>query len=161
MAGKSLSNISSEATEVTNTTGVTTPILEVDPDDGTLIRLLNMVDTGSGVGLPLIADLRDSNDNQLPTDTELVLRVVRPTDDEPVAVSIKEDNISAYNQLTVSEQRDNDNIDSVKHELKGTAINIRDRDTLRVEVNSSAQLDWSNSEMYFYRQGVEQHPFEG
>jgi len=161
MSGKSLSNLSDEATEVQNAPGVTTPILEVDPDDGTLIRLLNMVDTGTGMGLPLIADLRDMNGDQLPTNTEIILRVKRPTDDEPTSVSIKEDNIAAYNQLTVSEQRDTDNIDSVKHELKGDRINVRDRDTLRVEIKSSAQIDWANSELYFYRQGVQQTSFSG
>jgi len=161
MSGKSLSNLSDEATEVQNTPGVTTPILEVDPDDGTIIQLFNMVQTGSGEGLPIFADLRDSAGNQLSTNTELVLRAKRPTDDEPVAVSVKEDNIAAYNQLSVSEQRDNDNIDSVKIELKGGRINIRDKDTLRVELNSPDQIDWANSELYFYRQGVQEQPFSG
>jgi len=161
MSGKSLSNLSSEATEEQNTTGVTTPILTVDPDDGTMIRLLNMVDTGSGEGLPLIGDLRDSNDNQISTNSELVLRAVRPTDDEPVAISVKEDNIAALNQLTVQEQRNEENIDSVKLELKGDRINIRDKDVLRVELNSPDVVDWSNSELYFYRQGVEEVSFSG
>jgi len=161
MSSKSLNYLSSEATQETNTTGVTTPILTVDPDDGTLIKLLNRVETGAGEGLPIFADLRDSSDNPLPTSTDMVLRVKRPTDDEPVAVSVKEDNIATYNQLTISEQRNTDNIDAVKHELKGPAINIRDKDVLRFEIESSVQIDWSNSELYVYRQGVQELAFDG
>ena len=161
MSGKSLSNLSSEATEEQNAAGVLTPILEIEPDDGTLISLLNNVDTGSGEGLPIIADLRDSDGNQISTNTELVLRVVRPTDDTPVAVSVREDNIAAINQLSVKEQRNEENIDSVKVELKGDRINVRDRDVLRVELDSPDVVDWSNSELFFYRQGVEQTSFSG
>jgi hypothetical protein len=159
--GKSLSNLSSIATEKTNTTGETTPILEVDPTDGTLIRLLNMVSTGNSKGLPIFAKLKDSNDNDLPTDTKLILRVQRPTDDEPVTVSVAEDNIAPWNNLTTAEQRNEENIDAVKVVLKGRAVNIRDADLLTVELNSSTQIDWSNSELYFAREGVEERSFEG
>lgn len=158
---KSLSHLSSEATQKTNTTGVTTPILEVDPDSGTLIRLLNKVSTGEAPGLPVIAKLQDTNGNDLPTDTKLILRVLRPTDDEPQPVSVAEDNIAAWNGLTTAEQRNEENIDSVKLRLKGDRINIRDKDTLRVEVDSSTAIDWANSELYFVREGVQERPFEG
>jgi hypothetical protein len=161
MSSKSLNYLSDEANQKTNKTGVTTPILTVEPEDGTLIRLLNQVSTGDGGGLPIFADLRDSNDNPLPTSTDMVLRVKRPTDDEPVAISVKEDNIATYNQLTISEQRNTDNIDSVKHELKGGAVNVRDKDTLRFEIDSSTAIDWSNSELYVYRQGVQELAFQG
>jgi len=161
MSGKSLSNLSKEAIEVQNAAGVLTPILEIEPDNGTIISLLNMVDTGSGEGLPILADLRDGDSNQISTNTEMVLRVVRPTDDSPVPVSVKDDNIAPYNQLTINEQRNEENIDSVKVELKGDRINIRDRDVLRVEIDSPEVVDWSNSELFFYRQGVEQTSFSG
>lgn len=159
--GKSISHLSDEATQVQNDTGVTTPILEVDPTNGTMLKLLNRISTGDAKGLAIIMKLKDSNDDLLPTDTEFILRVFRPTDDEPSPVSIKEDNISPWNGLSTSEQRNEENIDSVKHVLKGDAINIRDKDTLRFEINSSAQIDWSNSELYVVREGVEELPFEG
>jgi len=161
MTGKSLNHLSSEATQVTNQTGIQDAILEIEPDDGTLISLFNNVDTGDGEGLPIFADLRDSSDNQLATSTDIVLTVERPTDDQPVTVSVKEDNIASYNQLTVSEQRNEENIDSVKHELRGDKINIRYTDVLNVEIDAASAIDWSNSELYFYRQGVEQSPFSG
>jgi hypothetical protein len=160
MSQKSLSYLSDEATQRTNVAGTTTEILEVDPDQGTLTKLLNRVSTGDAPGLPVFMDLNDAGDNDLPADTELILRVLRPTDDEPVAVSVKEDNIAAWNGLSVSQQRNEENIDQVKIELKGD-INVRDKDTLFVEVDSSAQIDWSNSELYFAREGVHETEFSG
>jgi hypothetical protein len=154
--GKSLSNLSQEATEETNTTGETTPILTVEPDDGTMLRLLNRVPTGSGSGIPVFAVLKDGSDNYLPVDTTLIFRVLRPTDDTPVAVSVAEPHIAPWNSLSTAEQRNSENIDSVKIQLQGDRINIRDSDVLRVEVESSAQIDWSNSELYFAREGVEE-----
>jgi hypothetical protein len=158
---KSLSHLSSEATQQTNTTGETTPILEIDPDDGTFLRFLNRVSVGEAAGLPIIAQFKNGGNNYLPSDTALILRAVRPTDDSPVAVSVQEDNIAPWNGLSTSEQRNEENIDSVKTQLKGAQVNIRDVDTLRVEINSSDQIDWTNSELYFVREGVEELPMEG
>lgn len=159
--GKSLSHLSTQATQETNVAGKTDPILTVDPSDGTLLRFLNRVPTGSSEGIPVIMKLRDTNGNLLPADTKLIFRVLRPTDDEPVSVSVAEDNIAAWNGLSTSEQRNEENIDAVKVELKGEAINVRDKDTFRVEIDSSAQIDWANSELYFVREGIEELPFEG
>ena len=161
MPKKSLSYLSNEATQQTNSTGITTPILEIEPEDGTMFALLNSVGPGDSTGLPIFADFRNGAGDQLPTDTKLILRVVRPTDDEPVTVSVAESNIAAWNQLSTQEQRNEDNIDSVKTELQGERVNIRDKDTLRVEIESSEQIDWSNSEFYFSRDGVREEPFEG
>jgi hypothetical protein len=145
MAKKSLSHLSDIATQETNTTGVTTPILTVDPTDGTRLRFLQMV--LGGVGLPVHMDLRDSADNALPDDTELIFRVDLPTSDEPIAVSVRQDNIAAWNKLIVSEQQNEENRDAVRVELKDDIVNVRYKDTFRIEVNSSAQIDWSNSEL--------------
>lgn len=158
---RSVSNLSSEATEQTNVAGELTPILEINPGDGTLLRFLNAVTTGAAPGLPVFMDLNDGGNADLPADTEFILRVVRPTDDSPVAVSVREDNVAAWNGLSLAEQRNEENIDSVKIEMKGQAINVRDKDVLRVEIDSSAQIDWSNSELYFAREGIEERPFEG
>lgn len=158
--GRSVSHLSSVTTQETNSTGQLTPILEINPENGTLLKFLNRVSQGRAEGIPVIQDLRDANDNPLPTDTEYLFRVVRPTDDSPVAVSVKEPNIASWNSLSTAEQRNEDNIDSTKVELKGN-INVRDKDVLRVEVNSSAQIDWSNSELYFIREAVQELPFDG
>jgi hypothetical protein len=162
MSRKQLSHLSDEATQQTNTTGVTTSILDISPDQGVLFALLQAgVKTGAEVGLPIFADLRDSNDDPLPVDTALMLCVDRPTDDEPVPVSVKEDNIAAWNGLSVSEQRNEENIDSVKINIKGGRVNVRDKDSLQVALDGSTQIDWSNSELYFAREGVEEESFDG
>lgn len=159
--GKSLSHLSTEVTQKQNTPGVTTPILELHPEDGTLLKFLNAVATGDESGLPVIQKLKDENNEDLPTDTEYILKVERPTDDDAIAVSVKEDNIASWNGLSTKDQRNEENIDAVKIELKGRAINVRDKDVLTVEINSSRQVDWNNSEWYVPRAGVEEHPFEG
>lgn len=159
--GKSISHLSDVATQRTNTTGTTTPVLEVNPEDGTKLKLHNRISTGEAPGLAVIMKLQDSNGDDLPADTEVILQAERPTDDQPVAVSVKEDNIAAWNGLSTADQRNEENIDSVKIVLVGGAVNIRDKDVLYVSVNSSAQIDWSNSEFYIVREGVEELPYEG
>jgi len=159
--GKSISHLSDVVTQRTNDVGVTTPILEINPENGTRLRFLDAVPTGASRGLPVIAKFRDSNNNKLPTDTELIFRVMRPTDDSPVAVSVQEDNIAAWNGLSTEKQRNEENIDSVKVRMNGQAVNVRDRDTLRVELDCSKEIDWSNSEFYIVREGVEELPFSG
>lgn len=159
--GKSLSHLSTEATQQTNVTGTLTPILQITPDNGVYLQFHNRVSQGSSQGLPVFMDLRDSGDNPMPTDTEVLFRVERPEDDDPSAVSVREYNIAAWNQLAIGDQRDKDNIDAVKFELTSRRINVRDDDVLTMEVDSSAQVDWSNSELYFAREGVEELPAQG
>jgi len=154
--GRTLNYNSGIVTQATNTTGELTPIATVDPTDGTLIRLLNMVPQGKAAGLPIYASLQDSNGNDLPVDTSVVLTAKRPGDPRRQPISIEEDNISTYINKSVAEQQNEDNIDSVKHELKGKAVNIRDVDEMAVEIDSSAQIDWSNSSLYFERTGIQE-----
>jgi hypothetical protein len=159
MSQKSLSNLSDIATEETNTTGVMDPILSIDPDQGTMLRLLQNVLGGHGI--PVYQDLRDGANNPLPDDTSYVLLVERPTMDQPQPVSVEEDNIASWNKLTVAEQQNEENRDAARTELKGRRVNIRYKDTLYVAIGSSAQIDWTNSELYFERQGVQEQPFDG
>lgn len=160
--GKSLSHLAGNAltTQEANTTGVLTSILSIDPEDGTFLQFHNRVSTGDAAGLPVFMDLRDASGNQLPTDTELLIRVERPEDDEPTAVTVAENNIAAWNDMTTKEQRHSDNIDAVKLELKSSSVNVRDKDEMTVEINSSAQIDWANSELYFAREAVDEFPIE-
>lgn len=158
---KSISHLSAEATQLTNQTGVQDPILEVDPENGTLLKFHDEVPMGDARGLAVIGKFRDANGNPLPTDTTLVATVDRPTDDVPTAVSVQEDNIAPWNGLTTQEQRNEENIDAVKINLKGDTINVRDKDTLRFELESSTAIDWNNSEFYIVREGVDEEPFEG
>ena len=161
MSQRSLSHLSDDVTQEQNTTGILTPILTLSPDNGTMVRLLNAVSQGKAPGLPIFGQFKDGSDNYLSTDTTLIFRAVRPTDDDPVAVSVAEKNIAPWNNLTTAEQRNEENIDAVKVELKGERVNIRDKDILQVAIESPDQIDWANSEFYVARQGVTEHPFEG
>lgn len=163
MSNQTISHLSDIATQKQNVAGVTTPILEIEPSDGTILSLLNRVPQGSAEGLPVFFELYDSDGNPLPVDTDLIFRAVRPEDDEPTTVSVKETNISPWDTQKIAEQRNEENIDSVKIELKGDRVNIRDVDQLRVEINSQAQVDWSNpdSQLYLARKGVERNSYGG
>lgn len=161
MAGAGLDYQSGEATQQTNDTGTMSSILDVDPENGTAVQLAESVAKGAEMGLPIVMDLRDSNDDPLPDDTELLMRVERPEDPEDgVVVTEKVRGINAWNTLSNKEQRNEENIDAVKVPMKGV-ITVRFFDTLHVQIKSSAQIDWANSEFYFYRKGVRTIPFEG
>jgi hypothetical protein len=155
MAGKNINHLSDVAEQLQNTPGELTPILKVGPEQGTMLTFLNRVEQGDARGLPIYAKWLDSNGDPLPVDTMYVLTAKQPGDARFSPVSIKEDNISGYINKSVTEQQNSDNIDSVKVELKGRAVNIRDVDEFAIEINSSEQIDWSaGSETYVERSGV-------
>jgi hypothetical protein len=155
---KSISYLSDEVTLKTNTQDALTPILELSPETGNLFRIKNHVSIGSSSGLALIMDLNDSNGNDLPTDAKVILRVERPQDDAPQAVSVAEYHISPWNQLTTKQQRDTEFIDQVKINLKSQNVNVRDKDTLTIDVETTEQIDWSQSELYFLRESIDELP---
>lgn len=148
-----LSNISDEATEQTNTTGVRTPILDFQAEDGTVIILHNEADGEAGI--PVYASLQDTNGNDLPLDTEMVFTFESNIDDSASAVSDVRDNIQPWRARGVAEQQNEEYVDSVRVPLKGQRLVITNVDTLHVELDSSTQIDWSNSSFYFDQRYVE------
>jgi len=144
---KQLSNISSEATEQTNTAGTRTPILEIQPDDGLTFLIDGQVARGNERGIPIFAELKDSSGDDLPQDTEIALEFETPNDDQAYAVTEPKKNIRAYNTLSVKEQQNEEYIDAIKHTLKGGGLAVEDVDRLYVSIKSSAQIDWSNSRL--------------
>jgi hypothetical protein len=152
---------SNYVTTQTNTTGQSTPILTISPDDGVGLVVQNQVDVGDKQrGIPIYMDLRDSNDDALPLDTEVEIAFERPTDDTPQVVSFPLSNISTYRKKTISEQQDSENVDAVKVELKSSALEIRDIDLAYIRINSSAQIDHSNSEIYIDSDAVNEVDIE-
>jgi phage gp36-like protein len=152
----SLSNLGSQkvtATEETNTTGTLSSILDLSPIDGLNIILANQA--AGKVGIPIYAELQDSNGDDLPLDTDLALRYESPQMDQPEVVSEVRANIRPYRTLTLTEQQNEDYRDRVRQELNGPAVVVRDIDSLEVAVESSAQIDWSNSRLSFGRQHVD------
>lgn len=146
---KQLSNISTIATEETNTTGELTPILVVNPKDGTKIVLQGNVPRGTAPGIPIFAKLKNAAGDDLPQDTKVVLRYKRPRMDDYRTVSHPKDHIRPYQSLSIQDQQNEEYIDSVKHELKGQALVADDVDEIQVAIESSEQIDWSNSQLTF------------
>lgn len=140
-----LSNISDIATQEQNTTGTMTPILTIGPEDGTFLKIVNRVARGDEIGVPIYAGLLDSGGNPLPDDTRMALRFEAPADDGPTVVSVPLENIRAYNDLSIQEQQNEEYVDRVKHQIKGEALGVRDVDKMEVAIESSAQIDWSQT----------------
>lgn len=164
---KQLSNITQRkvtATERTNVPDVLSPILEFEPDDGIGLIIRGMVATGEADGFPIYADLRDSNGDPLPVDTSLAFQYERPSDDDRTTVTHVQDNIRVFNSLSINEQQNAEHIDQVKQVLKNTeaaqengetpTLGVRDIDSLYVSVESSTQIDWSNSKLYVAGEAV-------
>ena len=151
-----LTNNSEEATELQNAAGVRTPILEVQPRDGTQLVFSETGDTrGQVAGIPIFAELKGSNGNDLPRDTSIALAVEVPGSDERVLVSELKDNIGAYRRLSLNEQTDTEKIDSTKFDVRGgNGLQISDDDRLFVVIESSAQIDYANSRVEFSRNAV-------
>lgn len=152
---RNLSNISDIATERQNTTGVMSPILEVQPQDGVTLLIENTVERGQqSRGVPIYAELKDSADNNLPQDTRMAIQFEAPTDDGPKVVSEPLENIRVYRTLSILDQQNEEYIDAIKHVLKGSALQIDDVDTMYVAIKSDTQLDWANSRLEFESDAV-------
>lgn len=151
-----LTNNSDVSTELQNAAGVRTPILEVQPRDGTQLVITEDGDSrGQVPGIPIFAELQDSGGNDLPRDTKIALAVEVPGSDERVLVSELKDNIGSYRRLSLNEQTDTEKIDSVKFDVRGgDALRLSDDDRLFVVIESSAQIDYANSRVEFSRNAV-------
>lgn len=154
--------------EHTNAAGIdrATPILEVDADRGTFVRLLNRVDRGDEIGIPFYMKLRDSNGDPLPTNTRMKVELQRAGNDDTHKISEQIEQIAFWNQNSLTVQRDVDNIDNAKVVLEypeassneGAAPfhDVRDIDALYVSIESAAQIDWSQSEFYVDNAAVQE-----
>lgn len=134
-----------------------TPVVEVDPDRGRFIKLLNNLNKTNTLGIPLYMKLRDSNGDHLPASTSGYLALKLSGMEEAVRVSEKFGNFSHYLANDITTQRDVDNVDAATWELQEPeteggdpvgAITVRDIDALYFNIDSSATVDWSNSEWY-------------
>ncbi|WP_336001449.1 hypothetical protein [Halorientalis halophila] len=142
---KPLSNISDEATERTNTPGEMTPILELQPEDGLAWIIEAMVARGSQAGIPIFGGFYDSNGDPLPQDTRFAVQFETPNDDDRQTVTEVYEHIRDYLTLDLKDQQNEEYIDSVKHVLKGSRLVVEDVDTLYLSIESSAEIDWSQS----------------
>ena len=140
---------------------IPTPILDVSPDRGLFLRLVNHVAKGESIGIPLYMKLRDSAGNDLPPTTAVFLAVKRNGDELPVRVSEKRGNISFWTSNDITTQRDVDNVDGSKIVLSDgqqarDALNVRDVDDLFLMVDGPTAIDHANSEIYVDSSAVQQ-----
>lgn len=149
-----------------NDTGHMTPILTLEPDQGTWIRILNSVSQGVKAGLPLFLDLKDTNGDDLPSNTRLVFRVKRAGMTRAVEVSKELKSIAFWNMKDINTQQDKDQIDNTKLELAypeasgqqnaaRSHVDVRDIDEFQVCIESTTQVDMSKSAVYLGSEAVE------
>ena len=149
---ETLSNLGTpkvDATEKTNVPGQMTNILEFQPIDGMILTLLNR-----GGGIPFQMDLRDSNDDALPLDTKVELVYDAPYLQRPQTVSETLANIGTYNRLSISQQQNEDYVEQTRVSLNGRKLVVRDIDIAAVAIDSSTEIDWSNSRIYVDKDNV-------
>lgn len=145
-------------TTLTNSTGTWDPILQIDPDRGTLIRIANTPEEhgrGTKRGVPHYMKLRSGAATDMPIDTQLEWRVTLAGEDSPVAVSQRVDSIANWTQDSLTTQRSDDNVDSTKIDFQAPpgsdksgsvrAFSVRDIDLLELFINSSAAISHSNT----------------
>ncbi|WP_254272166.1 hypothetical protein [Haloarcula marina] len=147
---------------------VPTPILEISPERGQFLRILNQIARGEMQGLPLYLDLRDSNGDPLPVNTTLYLVIEPNGHTGQLVVSEVVESIDQYVTLSITEQRNVDNIDACKltlqfpesHPSKAGEptpyVDVRDIDTAYLMCDSAAQIDWSESQAFIDSAAVEQ-----
>lgn len=156
-----LNHLSQYATQETNDANQDTRILSYDPEDGTVLQIRNHVAKGSeDEGIPVYMKLRSAAGTPLPTDTEVIFRVDVPKREDPIVVSEKLENIAQWNSIDLGDQRNAENIDAVKVDLKGL-ISVRHFDTFEVYVVSSAVIDWTFSEFYLDGKATRTVPYRG
>lgn len=157
---RTLSNVVEIATEKVNTPGVMTPILSIQPEDGMLLEIYNAVPQGKAPGVPIYAELYDENGDPLPQDTEIVIEYEKPSMNKPVAVSTEKKDISTYRLHPVETQQSAEYVDSVKFELNGAALQVREIDHAHISIDASVEIDWSQSRLYVDEKAVNRVPLE-
>jgi len=151
---RNLSNVSDIAEEKTNIPGTKSPILTIRPKDGTGIVIDGMVGNGEQPGFPLYGGLYAQDGSEMPLGTELALQFESPGDDDPQTVTHPFSNIRPYRTLSINEQTNDEQVDAVKHVIKGSEqalaegemprIAVGHLDELHVVATSGKQVDWSH-----------------
>lgn len=152
---ETLSNLGTskvDAEERENVTGQMTEVLALSPKDGLVFELSNIVDGKEGI--PIYASLVGQDGDDLPLDTELVLRWDAPHLDQPQVVSFKLDNIRQYRSLSIKEQQNEDFRDRTRNELQGQKLVVEDNEEAQVAIRSSEVIDWAASEVYIDENAV-------
>jgi hypothetical protein len=137
-------NLSSEvsyATVSNSTPNEPTQIVEWDVPDGQSITLRE--------GEALIFDAKDTNGDDLPSDTRFALAKARPDDELGVGDLFCEFTVRPYNQLSLSQQQSGDNADRRRLDFDpdsrsvrgGSVVQFDDSDRVVLYCLSSQEVD--------------------
>ncbi|WP_121822864.1 hypothetical protein [Halostella salina] len=152
---------SSEYVQATqNVPGQLTPVMVISPEDGVGLRLLNNVAMGEKTGLPIYGKFVDTDGNPLPINTTVAIGYKSPTDKNINVVSEEFQTIQSYLKKSITQQQDTDNIDSVKHVLGSSSLEVRDIDEAYLLVKSTKQVDPAACEFYLEQSAVEEVDIE-
>jgi hypothetical protein len=157
---RELSNVSDIATEHENIAGRESAILTIQPKDGRAVVINGMVDNGESKGFPVFAKLVAQDGEPMPLETNLAWQFESPGDDDPTTVTFPLTNIRAYRTLSIEDQQNNENIDAVKHVIKGTdaalaegtmpQIAVGHLDELSLVAESEKVIDWDHPDTRVY-----------
>lgn len=157
---RELSNASAIATEKQNIAGRESEILVIQPEDGTGIVINGMVNQGTEKGVPVYGTFYAQDGSEMPLDTTLAWKFEAPGDDDPTTVTFPISNIRPYRTMSIKEQQNEENIDAVKHVIKGTnqalandkmpQIGIGHLDELSLVAESSKVIDWTHPDTRVY-----------
>lgn len=129
-------NLSDEMVETfVNTTGKLSEIAKITTPDDLLYRVPN--------GALLVMDLRNSANEKLPADTKIVVGAKPPIKNFPSDVDKK--SYRVYNSLTIPEQYDEEKNVLCKLRTKGKGVRLKEGNELQIWIESSEQIDFSNS----------------
>jgi hypothetical protein len=115
--------------------------------------------------VPVYFKLRDNNGDHIPANSVGYFSLKLSGMEEPVRVSQKRGNLSHYLANGITKQRDVDNVDAatwtlLEPETQGgdpvKTITVRDIDALYFKVDSSATIDWAQSEFYIDMDAVQE-----
>ncbi len=141
-----------------------TPIAEIDPEQGTVIRLKNLEVDGK-VGIPMYMKLRASDGAHIPINSSLYFEVERAGQDGTVKHSVQMESLDFYEANTLSEQRDADkrkfalltltHAENAPQSGPVRYIDIRDVDSGYLVLDSADQVDWSQSRWFIASEAAE------
>ena len=141
-----------------NVAGRLDPVLTVDPLEGRFVRINNGGGRGTGTGLPIYADLVDTNGNQMPVGTRLALGYKSQTAENFEVVSEVHESIIPYREYSVPGQQDPDHVDQVKHDMDARYYEVPYVDEFYLLLESDQTLDPNASTIVFEPNYIEDGP---
>ena len=94
---------------------------------------------------PLLAKLKDTNGDELPSDTSIVIGIKSPSKHTPDEIAYTEYDI--YQELSLAEQSNKENQDLLYLSFDKKGYRIYPDYEIYIQIKSTSQIDWSNSQI--------------